>query len=95
MMGSPTKTTRRVGDTPTVRTVSRSIKSSENAVRTPEKRHSSPAKSPEKSTLGRKFATTVMQPAFEQVPQITLSFLIVVATAIEKVTSRGRGFVKA
>ena len=91
MMGSPTKTARRVGDTPTVRNVSRSIKSSENAIRTPEKRYSSPSKSPEKSTLGRKFATTVMQPAFEQASQISLPLLIVATTAIEKVSCRGRG----
>jgi hypothetical protein len=42
------------------------MKSPEKLVR--EKRASTPQTAPEKSTMGRKFASTVMQPAFEQVP---------------------------
>jgi len=85
MMASPMKTSRRVGDMDTVRTVSRSIKSGENAFRTPEKRHSNPPKSPEKSTIGRKFAVTVMQPAFENVQFTSSSGLTIVTTPTEKV----------
>jgi len=85
MTAIPTKTNRLVDGTATVRTVSRSIKSSENAVRTPEKRHSNPPKSPEKSTVARKFATTVMQPAFEQVRSTCTYHLTEVTTTIEKV----------
>jgi serine/threonine-protein kinase 24/25/MST4 len=96
MTGSPSKTTRRIGDTATVRTVSRSIKLGENVGRTPEKRHSNPSpRSPEKSILGRKFATTVMQPAFEQVHTMFKYNLIVVTTTIEKVTCGSRGSVTA
>ena len=65
VMKTGTKT-RRNEDSPMIRTASRSIKSPEKLVR--EKRASTPQKSPEKSTMGRKFASTVMQPAFEQVP---------------------------
>jgi hypothetical protein len=56
-------------DRSTIRTVSRSVKSPEKLPRSPEKRLSvvSSQRSPEKSTLGRKFASSVMQPAFEQV----------------------------
>ena len=64
VMGTGTKT-RRNEDPPTIRSVSRSIRSPEKLVR--EKRASTPQKSPEKSTMGKKFASTVMQPAFEQV----------------------------
>ena len=64
VMETGTKT-RRNDDPPTIRTVPRSTKSPEKLVR--EKRASTPQKSPEKSTMGRKFASTVMQPAFEQV----------------------------
>jgi len=85
MTAISTKTNRLVEDTATVRTVSRSIKSSENAVRTPEKRHSNPPKSPEKSAFARKFATTVMQPAFEKVQSVSIYDLTVVTTTIEKI----------
>lgn len=64
VMGTGTKT-RRNEDIPTIRTASRSMKCPEKLVR--EKRASTPQISPEKSTMGRKFASTVMQPAFEQV----------------------------
>jgi len=56
-------------DKSTIRTVSRTHKSPEKPTpRSPEKRISTtPQKQPEKSTLGRKFASQIMQPAFEQV----------------------------
>jgi hypothetical protein len=60
-------------DRSTIRTVSRSHKSPEKPPRSQEKRMSvTPQRSPEKSTLGRKFASSVMQPAFEQV-QVLIS----------------------
>ena len=55
-------------NTTTIRTVSRPTKSHEKPAFIPGKKHvSTPQTAPEKSTLGRKFASIVMQPAFEQV----------------------------
>ena len=70
-------------DKSTVRTVSRSIKGPE---RQPGKQITTPQRSPEMSTMGRKFASTVMQPAFEQVISMR-ERLMLVATTIEKVAS--------
>jgi serine/threonine-protein kinase 24/25/MST4 len=72
---SPSKLAKRNDDShrsdrSTVRTVSRT-KASPEKPRSPEKRDrersGTPQRSPEKSTLGRKFAANVIQPAFEQV----------------------------
>jgi hypothetical protein len=88
MANTPTKTTRRNDNT--IRTVSRSMKTPEKVIRNPEKRSSTPqkslTKSPEKSTLGRKFATTVMQPAFEQVISLRSRNLLIVTTTIEEIS---------
>ena len=73
-----------IPDKATVRTVSRSMKTPEKVLKATEKRISTPQKSPEKSALRRKFALTVMQPAFEQVCLVYF-WLIIVATTIEKV----------
>jgi hypothetical protein len=68
-----------------IRTPDRSTQTPDRSIKSPEKRdkrtstiqkspEKSPQKAPEKSTLGRRFASTVMQPAFEQVaPSKTLA----------------------
>jgi hypothetical protein len=88
IMTNPTKTTRRNEPShhTTIRTVSRSIKNP--AKQNPEKRLSAPQKSTEKSTLGKKFACTVMQPAFEQVSIPLRLRLIVVTTTVKEITCR-------
>lgn len=78
-------------DKSTIRTVSRTHKSPEKPTRSPEKRLSAPQKSvpsPEKSTLGRKFASQVMQPAFEQVNPLQMSVCLLtmkVTGTVEKI----------